>query len=156
MVVLSIQLIFSYNNLSFISDWLNWIQIILREKQTRTERLEVNVKKHNCVEITRTVIVSDTIDEWLVHDDDDLKDMSALTQSTMRTPTLQPVPESLPVADHVSVSKSAKTKVRLINTFIVCQIRTNQTQVSASFTLDMYQISYNPVLQLQWQNSYPH
>jgi len=45
-----------------------------------------------------------------VHDDDDLKDMSALTQSTMRTPTLQPVPESLPVADHVSVSKSAKTK----------------------------------------------
>ena len=38
--------------------------------------------------------------------------MSALTQHTMRTPTLQPVPESLPVADHVSVSsKSVKSKV---------------------------------------------
>jgi len=37
--------------------------------------------------------------------------MSALTQHTMRTPTLQPVPESLPVADHVSVSsKSVKSK----------------------------------------------
>ena len=40
--------------------------------------------------------------------------MSALTQHTMRTPTLQPVPESLPVTtDHVpSVPKSAvKSKV---------------------------------------------
>ena len=43
--------------------------------------------------------------------------MSALTQHTMRTPTLQPVPESLPVADSrdhctvPSVSKSVKSKV---------------------------------------------
>ena len=46
--------------------------------------------------------------------------MSALAQHTqhsahtMRTPTLQPVPESLPVADHVSSvanSKSVKSKV---------------------------------------------
>ena len=40
--------------------------------------------------------------------------MSAVTQHTMRTPTLQPVPESLPVTtDHVpSVPKSAvKSKV---------------------------------------------
>jgi len=42
--------------------------------------------------------------------------MSALTQQTMRTPTLQPVPESLPVADSrdhctvPSVSKSVKSK----------------------------------------------
>jgi len=35
--------------------------------------------------------------------------MSALTH-TMRTPTLQPVPESLPVADHVSNPKSVKPK----------------------------------------------
>jgi len=35
--------------------------------------------------------------------------MSAITH-TMRTPTLQPVPESLPVADHVSNPKSAKSK----------------------------------------------
>ena len=36
--------------------------------------------------------------------------MSALSH-TMRTPTLQPVPESLPVADHVPNSKSVKSKV---------------------------------------------
>jgi len=35
--------------------------------------------------------------------------MSALSH-TMRTPTLQPVPESLPVADHVTNSKSVKSK----------------------------------------------
>jgi len=35
--------------------------------------------------------------------------MSAISQ-TMRTPTLQPVPESLPVADHVTNSKSVKSK----------------------------------------------
>ena len=36
--------------------------------------------------------------------------MSAIPH-TMRTPTLQPVPESLPVGDHVSNPKSAKSKV---------------------------------------------
>jgi len=35
--------------------------------------------------------------------------MSAISH-TMRTPTLQPVPESLPVADHVTNSKSVKSK----------------------------------------------
>ena len=37
--------------------------------------------------------------------------MSAVSH-TMRTPTLQPVPESLPVADHVTNSKSVKSKVK--------------------------------------------
>jgi len=34
-----------------------------RKTDENRETLELNVKKHNCVEITRTVIVSDTIDE---------------------------------------------------------------------------------------------
>ena len=41
--------------------------------------------------------------------------MSALAQHTMRTPTLQPVPESLPVTgDHVPNSKSVKAKVGIV------------------------------------------
>ena len=62
------------------------------------------------------------------------------TSTTMRTPTLQPVPESLP-ADHVSsnngagsesrTSASAKKKVRILVYFKWCKIETLENSMSS-------------------------